>query len=187
MISDRQIENILMLSFAVWFGLFGGAIGALVGSIIRPIRTHLFFSFLPGLFCAALPAAGIAIAVSLVSAIPQMLFCYDPDQSSRWDIPVWVESVQFIAVLVGGAIGAFRAQPPRRTVSSLRGILISVFAGGAAGAFILIPFGFVNGYVSDGAVFYDAIIGFVIGGFIVLLCCLATAILYRVEQKIKSA
>ncbi|HEV2328627.1 MAG TPA: hypothetical protein VGY56_07560 [Verrucomicrobiae bacterium] len=174
MFTDRQIENILMLSIAVWLGLFASAAGILIGAIIRPIRTRRFFSFLPGAFHAALPAASIAVLVSVVSAIPQILLCYDPYQTSRWDVPVWAMSAQFIAALIGSAIGAFYGQHPRRAAFGLGGIVVPMFIGGVAGAMALVPYGFDDGYESDAPVFGQAALGFVVGGFIVCMCRLAT-------------
>jgi len=110
MLTENQIDTIMMLSGAVWLGLVGGALtGALAGALICAIRTRRLLSFLPGSFCAILPAAAFAIAVSLLAALIQMLLC-NPGHKSGWDVPVWGTSVQAIAIFSAGASGAFFAQ-----------------------------------------------------------------------------
>jgi hypothetical protein len=182
MLSDLQIYTIIMLSAAVWFGLWGAVAGLLIGAIIRPIRTHRFFSILPGLFCAALPAAGIAIVINLAATMAEMRLYYDPygfSMITMINIPISVTTAQFFAVLTGGVIGAFRALRPQHP--PIAGSLMPAFVGGTIGAIALAPFGFMD---NDMPPFCDALAGFVGGGLIVLSWCLVTGFLFRAEQKL---
>lgn len=171
MLSELQIDVIMMLSGAVWFGLVGGGLaGALAGALIRPMRTHHFFSFLPGSFCSALPAAAIAIGVSMLASIVEMILC-KPGEKAGWDIPVWAVSAQAIAIFIAGVIGAFLAQHPRLGRVDPRRTIIWALAGSSLGTLACLGFSFDGYYVvqSNARPVCYAVIGIVIGGSVVLL------------------
>jgi len=170
MLTETQTELIAFLSLAVWGGIvWGGLAGVLVGALIRVMRTHRFWSFFVGALCAALPAAAIAVAVSLVFALFQIVVC-KPGYKWGWDVPVWLLSIEMVAVLAAGVVGAVLAQRPHRAASRRR-ILIAVLLGAVVGALALVGPGFEGYYVlqsNAGPIGYAAT-GFVIGGVTVLL------------------
>lgn len=89
----------MFLSMAVWGGVVGGgSVGVLVGAVIGIMRTRRFSGFLLGAFYAALPAPAIAVAVSLIFALFEMLLCKLGDKA-LWDVPVWLMSIEAVAVL----------------------------------------------------------------------------------------
>jgi hypothetical protein len=171
MLTDAQVDIIEMLSWGVWFGLVGGALaGGLAGAFIRPIRTHRFFSFLSGAFCSALPAAAVAVAVSLFAVLLQMLLC-KPGHKSGWDVPVWAMSVQAISIFVAGVAGAFLAQRSSRRQPHRSTIIAWALAGAMVGAVAHLDTSF-NGYFvlqSNARPIRQAIVGFLIGGIAVAL------------------
>ncbi len=170
---------------AVWFGLVGGGLaGVLAGALVRVIRTHLVFSILPGSFLAALPSATTAIAVSLVIAVFQMALCRWGHKAG-WDVPVWSMSIQVIAIFVAGVVGAFLAQRPRRMTPRLRSILLSALLGAVLGAVAFLGTAFDSYYVlqSNARPIRQAIMGFVIGGIVVLLWRAVVEMGYRQFNK----
>ena len=178
MLTDTQIDILMMLSWGIWFGVVGGALaGALAGALIRPIRTHRFFSFLPGAFCSALPAAAIAVAVSFVAVLIQMVLC-KPGHKSGWDIPVWAMSVQAVFIFVAGVVGAFLAHRQSRVPLRRRGIIVWTLVGAFLGALAYLGTSFDGYYVlqSNARPIRHAIIGFLVGGVVVLLWRLAIEI-----------
>jgi hypothetical protein len=171
MLTAIQIDIITMVSWAVWFGLVAGAVGgAFVGAFVWPIRTHRFSSFLAGAFSAALPGAAVAIAVSLVAAVLQMVLC-TRGHKTGWDVPMWAMSIHTIAVCVAGVIGAMFAQRPSRAPLRRRTIIVWVFVGAFLGALAPLRTSFDGYYVfqSNARPICNAVAGFVIGGIIVLL------------------
>jgi hypothetical protein len=181
MLTDIQVDAIAMLSWAVWLGLIGGCMaGALAGVLIRPICTHGFFRFIAGSFCAVLPAAAMAIAVSLVAALFQMLLC-KPGNKSGWDVPLWAMNVQVFAIIIAGVIGAFFARRPSRGLIDRRRIAVWAIVGAFLGALAFLGPSFDGYFVlqSNARPIRYAVGGFLFGGIVVLLWRVAIGILQR--------
>jgi hypothetical protein len=181
MLTYTQIDVITMLSWGVWFGVVGGALsGALAGALISPIRTHRFFSFLPGAFRSALPAAAIAVAVSFVAVLLQMAFC-KPGHKAGWDVPVWAMSVQAVLIFVAGVVGAFLAHRHSRVPLRRRSVIVWTLVGAFLGALAHLGTSFDGYYVlqSNARPIRHAVIGFLVGGIVALLWRLAIEMLQR--------
>lgn len=181
MLTDTQIDVIIMLSWSVWFGVVGGALsGALAGALISPIRTHRFSSFLPGAFRSALPAAAIAVAVSFVAVLLQMVFC-KPGHKAGWDVPVWAMSVQAVLILVAGVVGAFLAHRHSRVPLRRRGVIVWMLVGAFLGALAHLGTSFDGYYVlqSNTRPICHAAIGCLVGGIVILLWRFAIEIFQR--------
>ena len=173
---------------AVLFGIvLGGLVGVPVGALIRAMRTRRFLGLLQGALCAAVPAPAMAVAVSLIFALLQMLLC-QPGGKGFWDVPVWLISIEGVAILVASVVGAFLAQRSCRPTHPRRK-LMPVLLGAVVGALAFIGPGFEGYYVLEsnmGPISYAAT-GFIIGGFAVLLWRVISEALYRREEKAKSA
>ena len=181
------IKACISLPFAVWLGLLGGGlVGVLAGALIRVIRTHRVFSLLSGSFLAALPSAAAGVAVSVIITIFQMALC-DTYKGSL-QAPIWSVGLQIIAIFIAGGVGAFLAQRPRRMTPHLRSTLYSAVLGAIIGTVAYVPIAFL--YAHELAekhwkpfLIYQAIIGFLFGGVVVLLWHEVIEIGYRMSNK----
>ena len=117
MLTDTQTQVICLLSGAAVFQLaLGVLVGVPVGAFIRVMRTRTFLGFLLGGLCAALPASGMTVAVSLVFTLFQLMLC-QLEIKAGWDVPGWLMGIEVILILVAGVVGAFLAQRSRLTDS----------------------------------------------------------------------
>jgi hypothetical protein len=125
-----------------------------------------------------LPAAAIAVAVSFVATMLQMVLC-KPGYKAGWDVPVWAASVQAVLIFVAGVVGAFLAHSHSRV--RRRGIIVWTLAGAFFGALAHLGTSFDGYYVlqSNARPIRHTIVGFLVGGIVVLLWRLVIEIFQR--------
>jgi hypothetical protein len=183
MLSDYQLDVLMMLSASVWFGVIGGALaGALSGALIRSMRSHQFVSFLPGAVYSVLPSVSLAVAVNFFESLLIVAVCEHGEGKTNWHCPDWMRedwvlNVRLLSTFVAGVAGAFLAQRYQpRPLRPLAVVALSI-AGAILGALAYVIDSFDGYFVlqSNAKPIAHAITGSLVGSLGVLVWCFAVS------------
>jgi hypothetical protein len=179
MLPEMLTAVLAFLSFAVWFGvIFGGLAGLLTGAVVRTLRTRQVTGLFAGPILAAVPSAGISVAVSMVISVLAILF--GRAGKGGWDMPLWADDAYAVIVFAAGVAGAFWGLKTRAGSGRFRAT-VWITVGGLLGALASMPFGFQGYYFLQSNVepIEAATVGVVVGaGVVAGWLALARLIIY---------
>jgi hypothetical protein len=188
MLTETQVNVLEFLASSVWLGLLvGGSSGLIADASVPVVRTHRIFAALPGSLLAMVPAAAFGITVSLIFGLLQMVVC-TPGEKAGWNVPEWLAWIQITVVLVAGLVGAF-VMLRHRLIFRPRIVGAFVLFGAIVGCMAHLDTAF-DGYFplqTNARLIRQAVIGFLVGGIIVLLLCLLVRLLNSRRDEISSA